>query len=191
MTKIKICGLMTMEDIKAVNQAKPDLAGFIFAGGRHHINLDQAIRMRQQLDRTIPSVGVFVDASIKEMLDAVKSGAISIVQLHGSETEDTVKLLQSSNIKVIQVFKFPTKNVLKTSADYLMVDSGSGDGDALDWNNLKITPDILAGAINSNNVYKAINIVNPKIIDISRGVETNGKKDAIKIKQIVNMVHKL
>jgi len=189
MTKIKICGLMTVEDIDAVNQAQPDLAGFIFAGGRHHVSLEQAIKLRQRLDSQIQSVGVFVDAPIEEILKVVDSGAISIVQLHGDESEDMVHVLQNLGIEVIQVFKLPTKRILKTSADYLMVDSGSGDGEALNWNQLKIAPDILAGAIDINNVYEAINIVKPKIIDVSRGVEINGKKDCGKIKQIVNAVH--
>jgi len=189
MTKIKICGLMTVEDIDAVNQAQPDLAGFIFAGGRHHVSLEQAIKLRQRLDSQIQSVGVFVDAPIEEILKVVDSGAISIVQLHGDESEDMVHVLQNLGIEVIQVFKLPTKRILKTSADYLMVDSGSGDGEALNWNRLTIMPDILAGAIDINNVYEAINIVKPKIIDVSRGVEINGKKDCGKIKQIVNAVH--
>jgi len=180
---------MTVEDIDDVNQAQPDLAGFIFAGGRHHVSLEQAIKLRQRLDSQIQSVGVFVDAPIEEILKVVDSGAISIVQLHGDESEDMVHVLQNLGIEVIQVFKLPTKRILKTGADYLMVDSGSGDGEALNWNQLKITPDILAGAIDINNVYEAINIVKPKIIDVSRGVEINGKKDCGKIKQIVNAVH--
>ncbi|APX72347.1 phosphoribosylanthranilate isomerase [Companilactobacillus allii] len=186
MTKIKICGLMTIEDIDAVNQAKPDFAGFIFAGGRHHIDLDQAIKLREHLDPRIISVGVFVDAPIEEILKAVNSGAISIVQLHGNESEEVVDYLHDKNIKVIQVFN-PTDEKFNTGADYTMLDSDSGE--ILDWKNLLIIPDILAGSINSANVDKAIKIVKPKIIDVSRGVETNGKKDINKIRQIVNEVH--
>lgn len=94
MTKIKICGLMNLDDIKAINQAKPDLAGFIFAGGRHHLDLAQALKMRQALDPSIKSVGVFVNAPVTEMVEAVESGAVSLIQLHGQESEDTVKQLQ-------------------------------------------------------------------------------------------------
>lgn len=190
MTKIKVCGLMTIADIDAVNKYQPDFAGFIFAGGRHHIDLEQAIKLRHHLNQGIISVGVFVNAPIEEMLQAFDSGAVSVIQLHGNESEDVVNRLQSEGIKVIQVFKMPTDKKLVTNANYLMVDSGSGNGGILDWKNLKVTPDILAGAIDINNVYKAINIVKPKIIDVSRGVETDGKKDIDKINELVTEVHK-
>lgn len=182
---------MTSADIEAVNDSKPDFAGFVFASGRHQISLKQAIELRKQLDPSIVSVGVFVNAPLKDMITAVNTGAISIVQLHGDETETTVRTLQISGVKVIQVFKLPTKNKLETSADYLMLDSGSGDGDVLNWKKLKITPDILAGAIDIHNVRNAIETVDPRIIDISRGVETNNTKDSNKIRQIVELTHKL
>lgn len=182
---------MTIADIQAVNQAHADFAGFIFADGRHHISLEQALKLRTELDTNIPSVGVFVDASMSEMLKVVNSGAVSIVQLHGNESEETITILHNHGVKVIQVFKSPQSKVLRTQADYLMVDSGKGDGQKLNWNNLQTTPDILAGAIDLNNVDEAIEQVHPQIIDVSRGVETDNKKDPLKIKQIVNRVHEL
>ncbi|WP_125587672.1 phosphoribosylanthranilate isomerase [Companilactobacillus jidongensis] len=191
MTKIKICGLMTISDIKAVNQAHADFAGFIFAGGRHHVNLDQALKLRAELDERIPSIGVFVDASMSEMLRIVNSGAVSIIQLHGNESEETITILHNHGVKVIQVFKSQLSEVLRTQADYLMIDSGKGDGQALNWDTLQTTPDILAGAIDLTNVDGAIDQVHPQIIDVSRGVETDNKKDPLKIKQMVNRVHEL
>ncbi|MFD1419021.1 phosphoribosylanthranilate isomerase [Companilactobacillus keshanensis] len=191
MTKIKICGLMTESDIKAVNQAVPDYAGFIFAEGRHHVELEQVIKLRKLLDPKIISVGVFVDAPINVMLEAVYSGAISIIQLHGNESEKLVDRLKDLDMKVIQVFKLPTNKIIQTHADLLMIDSGSGDGKKLDWSSLLLKPNILAGAIDINNVATAIKQVAPDIIDVSRGVETDNKKDPLKIKQIVNKVHKL
>lgn len=79
MTKIKICGLRREEDAQFVNDARPDLAGFVFAPSKRQIKLKQAIRLRQLISDDIPTVGVFVNAPLVEMVDAVKSGAISIV----------------------------------------------------------------------------------------------------------------
>ncbi|WP_125708921.1 phosphoribosylanthranilate isomerase [Companilactobacillus zhongbaensis] len=193
MTKIKICGLMNLDDIKAINQAKPDLAGFIFAGGRHHLDLAQALKMRQALDPSIKSVGVFVNAPVTEMVEAVESGAVSLIQLHGQESEDTVKQLQAKNIPVINVFKPDTIN-LNTAADYIMIDSGSGNGQLIDWQKLKITtkkPLIIAGALDINNLHDAINAIHPDFVDISRGVESAGQKNSEKILQIVPKAHAL
>lgn len=193
MTKIKICGLMTLDDIQDINQAKPDLAGFIFAGGRHHLDLKQALLLREKLDPAIKSVGVFVNAPLAEMIQAVKSGAVSMIQLHGQETEEIVKQLKAKNIPVINVFKPDTLN-LNTAADYIMIDSGSGNGQLIDWQKLKITtnkPLIIAGALDINNLDVAITSIHPDFVDISRGVESAGKKDPTKILQIVPKAHSL
>ena len=193
MTKIKICGLMTSADIAAVNRAKPDLAGFIFAGGRHRIDLTTALKLRNKLNHDIPSVGVFVNAPMEEMVTAVNSGAVSMIQLHGQESETVVNDLQVLGIPVIDVFR-PSNKLPHTKADYLMLDSGSGDGKVVNWQKLRINreqPLIIAGALNSENVQSAIQNIQPAFVDLSRGVETNGQKDPQKILEIVNLVHQL
>lgn len=193
MTKIKICGLMTSDDIAAVNQAKPDLAGFIFANGRHQIDLTMALKLRSKLNRDIPSVGVFVNAPMEEMMTAVNSGAVSMIQLHGQESETVVNDLQVLGIPVINVFR-PSNKPPHTKANYLMLDSGSGDGKVVNWQKLRIhreQPLIIAGALDSKNVQSAIQNIQPAFVDLSRGVETDGQKDPQKILEIVNLVHQL
>lgn len=192
MTKIKICGLMTEDDIRAVNDAKPDLAGFIFASGRHQITLSTALDLRKLLNDNIPSVGVFVNAPIAQMLSIYDSGAINLIQLHGQESEETIKTLQSHHISVIKVFKPET--IRPTAADYLMLDSGAGNGQLLDLTQVHLNtnkPVIIAGALNIDNVASAIAQINPNYVDLSRGVETNGVKDPQKISKIVKLVHQL
>lgn len=192
MTKIKICGLMNLADIQAVNNAQPDLAGFIFANGRHHLDFEQAKKMRAELAPNINSVGVFVNAPIEEMLKAVKAGIVSMIQLHGQEDETVVKKLQQQHIPVINVFK--PHNLRNTAADYIMLDSGSGDGSLIQWDQLNLSikkPLFIAGALNFDNVAKAIAQTHPEFVDLSRGVETDGHKDADKIKNIVNLVHQI
>ena len=192
MTKIKICGLMTSQDIAAVNRAQADLAGFIFAKGRHQIDLTTALKLRQRLDPTIPSVGVFVNAPLTEMIQAFDSGAISIIQLHGQEDETVVKALQERQIPVIQVFK-PTSKP-QTNANYLMFDSGAGNGTLVDWKKSSVKskqPLIIAGALDITNVQAAIKTIKPAYVDLSRGVETDGHKDPKKVSEIVSLVHQL
>ena len=192
MTKIKICGLMTPKDIAAVNTAKPDLAGFIFASGRHQISLSQAMTLRKYLDPQIPSVGVFVDAPLEEMFNAIKSKAVSMIQLHGSESETVIEKLQQQNIPVIKVFK--PGQIRKTQADYVMLDSGKGDGKIVQWQNYRNNfsqPLIIAGNLNLKNITTAIKAIKPQFVDLSRGVETNNQKDPQKINEIVKLVHQL
>ena len=192
MTKIKICGLMTTEDVEAVNQAGPDLAGFIFAAGRHQISLSQALNLRNKLDDKIPSVGVFVNAPLEEMFNAIKSKAVSMIQLHGSESETVIKELQQQSIPVIKVFK--PDQMRKTQADYVMLDSGKGNGKIIQWQNYQYDfsqPLIIAGNLNSKNITSAIKAIEPQFVDLSRGVETNNQKDPQKINEVVKLVHQL
>ncbi|GAX06055.1 phosphoribosylanthranilate isomerase [Secundilactobacillus pentosiphilus] len=190
MTQIKICGLMREQDTQVVNEVHPDFAGFVFANSRRQISLATALKFRQLLDPSIPTAGVFVNEPLEKMLNIYRSGAIQIVQLHGNESEETVKALKEAGATVFQVFK-PNAEITPTAADYVMLDSGNGSGIALDWSRVPQAPHpfILAGGLTPDNVTTAIAAVHPDVVDVSSGVETNGQKDADKIRAIVATAH--
>lgn len=192
MTKIKLCGLFRLADVAAANVAAPEFAGFVFAKSRRQISLTQAQQFRQNLKPTIKTVGVFVDAPLQVMLAAVKSGAISYVQLHGHETEAVVTQLQQAGAKVIQVFNLTQTTYQPTQADAVMFDAGKGAGTTFDWQQVPQNvpqPIFLAGGITVANVTAAIQAVQPAVIDVSSGIETAGLKDPIKMRQITQLAH--
>lgn len=186
MPKVKICGLMRTEDILAVNVAEADFAGFVFAPSRHQIALKTALALRKQLAPNIQTVGVFVNESIDDILAIYQAGAIDIAQLHGKSTPDEIKQLQQAGLKVIQVFERQLID-LDSPADYLMVDSGKGSGQILNWQAIpSITrPLILAGGLTPENVNQAVQLVKPDVVDVSSGVETNAAKDPKKITEFI------
>ncbi|UQS86006.1 phosphoribosylanthranilate isomerase (plasmid) [Nicoliella spurrieriana] len=192
MTKIKICGLTNPTEIEIINQVHPDLAGFVFAGGRHQVTSKQAQQLRIQLDSQIKAVGVFVDTPIDEIIQLANDGVIQVAQLHGDQTEDDVQALQNAGIPVIRVFKPSRQSVTTTNADYVMVDSGNGSGQPLDWQSLQIQvkqPIILAGGLNPNNAQRAIDTVAPDYLDVSSGVEAAGKKSYELVNKMVTIAH--
>ena len=199
MVKIKICGLKRLEDIKIVNKYKPDFIGFVFADSKRKVTPDLARQMKQNLDDSIQSVGVFVDAAIDEILEIHEQGIIDMAQLHGSESEDYIeKLKKKSNnqLKIINAIEMDDEKDLleydNSIADYLLLDSGKGSGKTFDWR--LIRKDLkkeffLAGGLNYQNISRVINEFDPYAIDLSSSVETNGYKDELKIKKVMEAMN--
>lgn len=195
MAKIKICGLSRDVDAEFVNAAKPDFVGFIIGVpfSKRNIDINRAERMRSLIDEKIPTVGVFINYPIKDIAQLVNRGIINIVQLHGSEDEEYIKSLRKL-IPHTEIWKaFVVKsaddisNAEKSSADRVLLDSGTGCGKTFDWSALsEINREfILAGGLNSENIPNAISQVNPWAVDLSSGVETGGVKDREKILKAV------
>ena len=195
MAKIKICGLSRDVDAEFVNAAKPDFVGFIIGVpfSKRNIDINRAERMRSLIDEKIPTVGVFINYPIKDVAQLVNRGIINIVQLHGSEDEEYIKSLRKL-IPHTEIWKaFVVKsaddisNAEKSSADRVLLDSGTGCGKTFDWSAVsEINREfILAGGLNSENIPNAISQVNPWAVDLSSGVETDGVKDREKILKAV------
>lgn len=197
MSKIKICGLTRKEDILAVNEIKPDYIGFVFAKSKRQISLEQAQELKKQLSFDIPSVGVFVNEKTEKISHIVQRGVIDIIQLHGQETNAEIKMLKKMFhlpiIKAISVkTKYDIQQAEKMEADYILFDNGAGGtGETFDWNLLKNIkkPYFIAGGLQIENIQEALKKC-PYGVDVSSGVETEGKKDKQKMKQIVEMVKK-
>ncbi|MDR1733484.1 MAG: phosphoribosylanthranilate isomerase [Oscillospiraceae bacterium] len=183
--RIKICGLSRMEDIEAVNAAMPDFAGFVFAPSKRQVSFIQAAALRAKLADGIIPVGVFVNEHPKLIQLLHHYGSIDIAQLHGEEDEEYIANL---GVPCIKVFK-DTK-AQPTAAEMVLLDSGAGSGQTLDWRAVQ-APDklwFLAGGIDLSNIERAMRL-RPFAVDVSSGAETNGKKDAEKILQLVRLAH--
>ncbi len=183
MSKIKICGLFRKEDIVAVNTAKPDYIGFVFAESKRRVSAGQAAELRIHLSPGITPVGVFSDHTIYEIVSLVQRGIIAAAQLHGSEDEGYIRRLKTlcpiPVIKAIQVHSSADIRKWKdTQADFLLLDSGAGSGVPFDWNQIQMTGKrfFLAGGINESNLGAALSL-HPYCVDLSSGAETNGLKD--------------
>ncbi len=195
MAKIKICGLFRNEDIGFVNEAMPDYIGFVFAPSKRQISAKQALKLRKRLSDKIIPVGVFVDAPAKEILHLYQAGVIKIVQLHGSENEEYIKMLRKCcAMPIIKAVKVETTDDIlayeQSSADYLLLDNiKGGSGKAFDWDSIcRIQkPFFLAGGISTENIARALSYF-PYCIDVSSGAESNGKKNKEKITSLVQAV---
>lgn len=196
MTKIKMCGLSTALDIDYANEVLPDYIGFVFASfSKRAVDEQKAKALSLNVDKRIKKVGVFYNHSIDFILKQIDKKIISIVQLHGDESDDFIKdLKKKTNAKVIKAFSVEDENDIKKAeksiADYILIDNKiAGSGQRFDWSIIKSIkkPFFLAGGLNCDNVLEALKL-NPFAVDVSSGIETDNKKDIIKMKDFAKKV---
>lgn len=222
MIKVKICGLRREEDVRIVNETKPDYIGFVFALRKREISDETAARLAKLLDPEIQKVGVFVDAPKERVIRLLNEGVIDLAQLHGNEDEAYAAFVREATgkpvIKALELrpeetdSNLPTKSGLsddslrenvKTAvlpdfraADYLLLDSGKGSGRKFAWERIPTVeqigkPYFLAGGLSPENVTEALMTLSdrlPYAVDVSSGVETDGYKDAGKVRDLIARV---
>ena len=213
MTQIKLCGLSRPEDIDAVITLRPDFIGFVmWDKSKRNVTEERAAELKKRLDdglqaalsdgnigaKRIRAVGVFVDEDPQKVAGLLNRGIIDIAQLHGSEDEEYVSRLRTlaPGKQIIQAFQIKSKEdverALKSDADYLLLDSGTGSGQSFNWELIRKAafkqPFFLAGGLDAENVSDAIKELHPFAVDVSSGIETDGVKDSAKMKKFVNAV---
>ncbi len=196
---VKICGITTKREIEFLNRLAVDYIGFVFAKSKRRVTLEQAKKLRDSLRTDIQVVGVFVNElpeKINEIADACR---LDIVQLHGQETADEMKRIKAPIWNAVGV---KTKHDIQLAekfideavplAEAILLDyRDAGSGQSFDW---RLIPKerqyrlVLAGGINSDNVREAMELVEPDVIDVSSGVEENGKKSKELVSQLIRRV---
>ena len=190
MTRIKLCGLSRLEDIEIANELCPEYVGFVFAKkSKRFVTPAQVEKLRATLSKKILAVGVFVNENLATVSELLNAGIIDAAQLHGNEDADYIRRLRALTTKpIIKAFKVDNLTAAeKSSADFILIDAGAGDGKTFDWHILEDfgRDYFLAGGLNAENVSHAIKLLKPFAVDVSSGIETNGRKDAAKMREFV------
>lgn len=201
MTRIKICGLRREEDISYINEVGADFAGFILSPRFWRYVEPEVVReLRSKLNDKTQVVGVTVDEDVSYVASLVNDGTIDIAQLHGNESEEYIselRRLTSNKAVITKVFIIKSDEDIArakaSSADYVLLDSGTGTGKSFDWELIRdIGRDyFLAGGLNPENVSEAVKTYNPYAVDVSSGVETEKIKDVSKIKLFAKNVRSI
>lgn len=188
--RVKLCGMSRDEDIVAVNDAGPDLCGFVinFPRSPRSVSPESLGQLVGELDETILAVGVFVDQPTA-FVAQVAHDLVDVVQLHGSERNSYIARLRTlTDVPIIQAFRVRTNaDVMRANAsfaDLVLLDNGWGTGRPFDWSLIGGVrcPFMLAGGLTADNVAGAIRSLSPWGVDMSSGIETDGRKDSQKIK---------
>lgn len=196
------------EDIRKLSDVGLDYMGFIFWEGssRAATRLDPSAL--EVLPDTVRRVGVFVDATIPELLCNVQRYSLDIVQLHGCESVgycSELKRLLGEKVELIKAFPIATSSDLEPVkrydeyCDYFLFDTKSslpgGSGRKYDWNILHAyhgpKPFFLSGGIGPDDVGRLNDFKHPDCmaIDInSRFEQKPGVKETERIIRFVQMI---
>lgn len=215
-TTVKICGLMTTDIIDGLQGLSIDQVGFVFAASRRQVTPERAkeliIQLKQtfEKDRCPLTVGVFVEPTIEQLSKVLALAPLDVIQLHGKEDAIFCKQVKDQFGK--QVYKVvsigqgaeaieSTKAYLhpfRSVVDAILLDTaGGGTGKTFDWSVIPAyldwareacIPLIIAGGLEPDNVAVLVETYRPDGVDVSSGVETDGKKDPDKIKRFVERV---
>ena len=140
--KIKICGMKYPDNILEIGSLLPDYMGFIF--------WDKSARyfdgIIPELPKSIKKVGVFVDASLEEILEKIKIHDLQAIQLHGHESVEFCESVKKNIPKLIDIIKvFPILDTFDFSiltpyekvCDFFLFDTKGklpgGNGTSFDW----------------------------------------------------------
>lgn len=196
-TRIKICGITSIDMALAAVEAGADAIGLVFApGSPRHVLPGLAAQIAKALPPMVSGVGVFRNPSDPDVFNWRGEW----VQLHGSEDEPQVARIAQQHRRIIKGIAFDATQIVRwDNCQYvsgLLVDSAApGSGKAFDHEALAAlmpalrTPLVLAGGLTPDNVAGAIRAVRPFGVDVSSGVETKpGVKDAKMIRAFCEAV---
>ena len=200
MTWVKICGIQDADALDAAIAAGADAVGFVFAReSRRRIPPDQACELARRVHGAALRVGVFVEGSVADveaLLDLVELDAL---QWSGPEaprgasgTFGGMKQIRSVHLAPGDPWPRRLPPAWAYLADAAAPGRHGGTGVRADWQaaarGARRLPVILAGGLNLENVEQALDEVRPFGLDVSSGVERNGRKDPDLILSFVRAV---
>lgn len=212
-TRIKICGLTRLEDLKQAVSAGADAIGLVFyPQSTRYIAPADASMLLAAMPPFVTAVGLFVNVGTDELKEIIERAPVALLQFHGDESPaQCAELAQAVNRPFIRAIRVKEDmngdDLLKyrdsyASASHLFagllldtfVDGYGGSGKVFDWS---LIPEkfghqvVLSGGLNVHNATEAVTRVRPFAVDVSSGVELGkGLKDALKIRAFVDAVRR-
>jgi phosphoribosylanthranilate isomerase len=202
MTKIKICGIKTVDDAMAAMEAGADLIGFNFYSKSPRyidVGICRDIMFVMRRYGHVQYAGVFVNAPVEQIHATMDTCGLALAQLHGDETLDMLNALDGKAFKAFRGDVNPQLIVKGNPAfliDAAVKDSYGGTGMKADWSAAaelaKKYQFLLAGGLTPENVADAVRQVSPWGVDVASGVESEpGKKDAARMSAFVKAVREV
>ena len=213
MTWVKICGISDIASAIAACDAGADYLGMVFAPSRRQVTPAQARKIVEailQMDSRPQIVGVFVNQPAAEVNRIADYCRLDWVQLSGDEDWGYCQKISTPLIKVFHItpdarqaevstavwkgYSFVPPKQLICLLDSAVAGTYGGTGTPFHWQIAKAVASkfsvMIAGGLTPENVCELMRLTQPWGVDVSTGVETDGKKDIVKIKAFIATVRK-
>jgi phosphoribosylanthranilate isomerase len=203
-TRIKHCGITSLEDAHRAAEAGAWALGMVFwPGSPRACDPNEAQLIGAALRRTVNLAGVFVNATLAEIDDMAQLAGLSLVQLHGDEGPAfCTEVARRTGAKVIKAARVRSRAELQAAAafhtDFHLLDAHvegvpGGTGETIDWDLVRDArldaPIILSGGLTPDNVAAAIATTRPFAVDAASGTElAPGVKDPEKLRAFAEAV---
>lgn len=197
---IKICGMGDTVLMHQLATLPVEMLGFIFypKSPRYIVGKIDPVEIAKLPDN-INRVGVFVNAESEEIHEMAESYYLTAIQLHGEESAELCKELNSEGYTILKAFNLNKENDYEAYTpfcDYFLFDTPSvqhgGTGQKFDWTMLEkykgTTPFLLSGGIGPDDAEAVWRINHPQFegIDINSKFEVEpGIKNIEQIRQFI------
>ena len=198
MIRVKICGIQDETAAMAAAEAGADAVGLIFAPGRRQVDLARARRIGAALPPFVTKVGVVVNEPLDRVRALIDGVRLDAVQLHGDEDAAYCRAVRDLGVTVIKavwvagpldVDRLRSLPVAALLLDTYRPSMRGGSGETFDWSlaaplaaAMRV---ILSGGLSPENVAAGVAAVRPYGVDVSSGVEIDGRKDPSKMRAFV------
>ncbi|MEL7445706.1 MAG: phosphoribosylanthranilate isomerase, partial [Pseudomonadota bacterium] len=118
---IKICGLSTPETIEAAFEAGATHVGLVhFEPSPRHVEIEHAARLRQLIPDTVKVVLLMANADVTTTGKAIGEIKPDIVQFHGRETPEWIKLVrEKTGVETWKALGLKDAGTLKRCEKYI------------------------------------------------------------------------
>lgn len=200
-TRVKICGITSIEDANSAVAAGADAIGLVFyPPSSRAVTLLQAREIAATVPPFVSVVALVVNEPAEDIRRILDDVAVDILQFHGDETPEFCEQFGRPWMKAVRMkpeVDLTDETRRFSGARALLLDNWregvpGGTGETFDWS---LAPKgfeshwILAGGLHADNVADAVKALRPSAVDVSGGVESApGKKDAAKIAAFIAAV---
>ncbi|NOX87761.1 MAG: phosphoribosylanthranilate isomerase [Calditrichaeota bacterium] len=191
-THLKICGITNFEDAEQIAGIGVSFLGFNFyPESKRFIEPEQAAEIISRVHFPVRSVGILVKPTLTECLDLIRQTGVDMLQIYDPLDFDDfgdipVPVIAARRLKTDEDFFYENKGERFVLLDAFSDSEYGGTGKTLDWRTLSsLIPKerlFLAGGITPDNIFEALKITQPAVIDVASGAEVfPGKKDLRKV----------